>query len=162
MVEFIIQYWLQFLLGVIASGLTILCTRLYYLWKKERRAQRREVEGRIISAVQTLIEDNDKEIMKIIREEEKASAKADEQLEVQMTQIQKDLSVLTEGMLSIQGRQFKEDCRQLLEEDHVISLEEYENISHEHDVYNQLRGNHEGDNLFGLVKVKYEASLSHL
>ncbi len=161
MVDFIIQYWLQFLLGIVASGLTILCTRLYYLWKKERKAQRREVEGRIISAVKTLIEDNDKEVRKIIREEEKASAKADEIIEAKMNQIQKDLVILTEGMLSIQGRQFKEDCRKLLQEGHVISLDEYENITHEHDVYNQLQGNHEGDSLFSLVKVKYEANLSH-
>lgn len=162
MVEFIVQYWLQFLLGIIASGLTILCTRLYYLWKKERKEQRRKVEDRIVSAVKVLIEDNDKEIMKIIRQEEIASAEADKIIESKMNQIQKDLAILTEGMLSIQGRQFKDDCRKLLKEDHIISLDEYENITHEYNVYKQLDGNHEGDSLFGLVQVKYQANLSHV
>ncbi len=161
MVEFIIQYWLQFVLGVAASGLTILCRRFYKLYRKEKTRQVGETESRIISSVKTLIEENNKETMKVIREEEMASTKNDEKIEKQMREIQEDHVILTEGMLSIQGKQFKEDCRELLKEGHVISLNEYEHITHEHDVYNQLHGNHEGDGLYSLVKVKYEASLSH-
>jgi len=49
----------------------------------------------------------------------------------------------------------------LLKDDHIITLQEYENISNEHRIYNSLKGNHEGDALYSLVKVKYEAGLSN-
>ena len=48
-------------------------------------------------------------------------------------------------MLSIEGRAFRTECRKLLEPDHVISLKEYEAIVSEHETYNRLGGNHEGD-----------------
>lgn len=99
--------------------------------------------------------------MKVIREEEVASERADSQMEAQMKQIQTDLAILTEGMLSIQGKQFKDECRALLKEDHTITLQEYEGITNEHRIYNTLHGNHEGDSLFSLVKVKYEAGLAN-
>jgi hypothetical protein len=34
--DIIAKYWLQFVLGLIASGLTALCTYFYRLYKKER------------------------------------------------------------------------------------------------------------------------------
>lgn len=64
-------------------------------------------------------------------------------------------------MLSIQSKQFKDECRMLLKEGHSISLQEYENITNEHRIYNALNGNHEGDSLYGLVKEKYEAGLAN-
>lgn len=69
------------------------------------------------------------------------------------------IAVLTEGILNIQGRDFKKACRELLDSKHDISEEEYEEISHDHDVYNKLGGNHDGDNLFEAVKVKYQNHL---
>ena len=60
-------------------------------------------------------------------------------------------------MLSVQGKQFKDECHLLLNDSHHITLDEYQNISNEHKVYNSLGGNHEGDELFRLVGVKYHA-----
>ncbi len=158
--EVIVKYWLQFFLGILASGLTALCTYFYTLYKKEKQKKKSEAEDRFIGEVERLITDNNHSIMKIIRDEELASKKADVQSQEQMEQIKNDLIVLTEGMLSIQGKQFKDECRVLLKEGHVISLQEYENITNEHRIYNALKGNHEGDSLYGLVKVKYEAGLA--
>lgn len=159
--EIIVKYWLQFFLGLISSGLTFLCTYFYRLYKKEKNLKQTETEERFIREVRELISDNNKSIMKIVRDEEIASEKADKQTNEQMKLIQDNLAILTEGMLSIQGRQFKEECRNLLKENHVISLQEYENISNEHRIYNILKGNHEGDSLYGLVKVKYQAGLAN-
>ena len=159
--EFIVKYWLQFFLGLLASGLTIVASYFYKLYKKEKQATKNEAEDRLIKEVKELINDNKKSIIKLVRDEEIASANADAQMESQMTKIQSDLAVLTEGMLSIQGKQFKDECRALLKEEHVITLQEFENITNEHRIYNTLKGNHEGDSLYSLVKVKYEAGLSH-
>lgn len=160
MAEFIVNYWLQFLLGILASGLTGLCTYFYHLYKKERKRKKDEVEEKFVNDVKELIADNNKSIMKVIREEEKASKEADEAMSKQMENIQQNLTILTEGMLSVQGKQFKEECRKLLAEDHTITLHEFEHIQEEHRTYNALNGNHEGDSLFSLVKVKYEAGLA--
>ena len=157
--EIIVKYWVQFLLGIIASGLTALCTHFYSLYKKEKTSKQANLEKKFVQEVKDLINDNNKEIMKVIREEELASNRTDQIMGAQMNSIQNELKILTEGMLSVQGRQFKEDCRTLLKDDHIITLQEYENITREHETYNALKGNHEGDSLFSLVKVKYEATL---
>lgn len=73
--------------------------------------------------------------------------------------IHNEINVLRDGMLSVQGREFKADCRYLLQDGHVITLSEYENIVEEHRIYNSLHGNHEGDALFAMVKAKYEQTL---
>lgn len=159
--EIIVKYWLQFFLGILASGLTFVAGYFYKLYKKEKQSKKDQMEERFISEVKELIGDNNKSILKLVRDEEVASAKADAQMECQMTEIQNNLAILTEGMLSIQGKQFKDECRALLKDDHVITLQEYENISNEHRIYNTLKGNHEGDALYSLVKVKYEAGLSN-
>lgn len=159
--EFIVKYWLQFFLGILASGLTVVTGYFYSLYKKEKGRKKDETEERFLTEVKELINDNNKSILKVVRDEEIASAKADAQMEGQMTKIQSDLAILTEGMLSIQGKQFKDECRMLLKEDHVITLQEFENITNEHRIYNTLKGNHEGDSLYSLVKVKYEAGLAN-
>lgn len=131
------------------------------MYKNEKTRKKSEAEERFINDVKNLIADNNKSIMKIVREEEIASEKADCRTNEQMQKIQNDLTILTEGMLSIQSKQFKDECRMLLKEGHSISLQEYENITNEHRIYNALNGNHEGDSLYGLVKVKYEAGLAN-
>jgi hypothetical protein len=67
------------------------------------------------------------------------------------------MNVLKGGILSIQGRGFKDDCRKLLEDGHVITLNEFEALDAEHNIYKSLGGNSHGDALFDLVKVKYSA-----
>ena len=54
----------------------------------------------------------------------------------------------------MQGKNFKSDCRRLLDENHEITLDEWEEIDADHEAYNGLGGNHRGDELFELVKKK--------
>lgn len=58
------------------------------------------------------------------------------------------MNILKEGILSLQGREFRDYCRELLKEDHIITTFEYETLVHEHQTYNSLGGNHRGDALF--------------
>lgn len=113
----------------------------------------------IAKNIKTILDDNQRSILKIIQEEEEKSKAEDEAIRQQIIGIQDNLTTLTEGMLSIQGRQFKEECRALLKNDHEITLAEFEHITNEHRIYNALHGNHEGDNLYNLVEIKYRANL---
>lgn len=63
--------------------------------------------------------------------------------------------VLQAGVLRIAGRWFIEDCQQLLEPDHVITQDEFEDIMDYHTTYNNLGGNHKGDEYFNLVSQKF-------
>ena len=84
---------------------------------------------------------------------------SDEKSMAEDVKIHKEIDVIKNGMLSLEGRTFKEDCRRLLQDDHRITLNEFEAISNEHVVYNNLGGNHEGDGLFSMVVAKYQNSL---
>jgi len=72
--------------------------------------------------------------------------------------IHKEIDIIKDGMLSIEGRAFRNECRKLLDEDHTITVDEYTTILAEHTTYNNLGGNHEGDELFKMVQAKYQSS----
>lgn len=91
-------------------------------------------------------------LLSVVQKSEKDSKAEDEHIHAEINSIKA-------GVLSIEGRAFKNECRKLLQEDHIITLDEYQNIVYEHGVYNDLGGNHEGDLLFSAVKAKYEKSL---
>lgn len=64
------------------------------------------------------------------------------------------------GILSIQRRTFKQECRELLREGHEITLAEFEALQEEHNIYHSLGGNHDGDALFEMVKTKASNNLT--
>ena len=91
-------------------------------------------------------------LMKIIQDQTEVFKKTDEM-------IHEEIDGLRDGMLSMQGRNFKNDCHKLLQEDHAITAIEYEQALADHIVYNKLGGNHEGDSLFSMVETKYKNTL---
>ena len=66
-----------------------------------------------------------------------------------------------EGTLALWRKTYFADARHLLEPDHVITHEEYAKISKEHDTYNKLGGNHEGDEYFKSITIRYRAGLKN-
>ncbi len=64
------------------------------------------------------------------------------------------IDVMKSGILSIQGRDFRQQCREYLREDRDISIEEFEILHDEYDTYKSLGGNHDGDLLFDMVHEK--------
>ena len=83
----------------------------------------------------------------------------DKRIHEEIDELKDDFKIMKGGILSIQGRDFKADCRLLLQPEHIITLNEYESIIEEHDVYKSLGGNHEGDALFNMVEQKYSKQL---
>ena len=76
-----------------------------------------------------------------------------EELAKKDSEIKKDIGTLQEGILSIQGKQFRELCKELLKKDY-ISVEEYDEFEEEYAVYKSLGGNHKGDALHERVVRK--------
>lgn len=136
MLEFILKYWIEVLFGaVIAIG--------GYMVKRTLQSYRQE----------RLEEKN--AFLKSIKKEISAEFERSNSKE---TELAGEIKTLKAGLLSIQGRAFKNNCKRLLDPDHEISLEEYEEITKDHDAYNSLGGNHNGDELFILVRKKVEES----
>lgn len=82
-----------------------------------------------------------------IRQGAEESRKGDEIL-------QEQVDIIRSGILSIQRKNFKQECRELLREGRDITLDEFEALQEEHNIYHSLGGNHDGDTLFEMVKEK--------
>lgn len=91
-------------------------------------------------------------LIEVVQESDAKSREEDEK-------IHHEIDIIKDGMLSVEGRAFRSECRRLLEKDHVITFNEYEAILGEHVTYNNLGGNHEGDGLFSMVQAKYQNQL---
>ena len=136
MVDFILRYWIEVLFGLVITAGSFVVKRTLKSFRQERSNEKKEfLEG----------------IQKEIRAEFERSNKKE-------TELQNEIKTLKSGLLSVQGRMFKSDCKKLLEEDHEITLEEYEEITRDHHAYNSLGGNHNGDQLYLLVRKKVENS----
>ena len=91
-------------------------------------------------------------LMKIVEDKNQELLDADKKLH-------SEIDTVRDGMLSMQGRNFKNDCHKLLKKDHVIDVKEYEQLLADHIIYNKLGGNHEGDALFSMVEAKYKNTI---
>ena len=80
--------------------------------------------------------------------------------EAEDKRIYEKISDLEDGILSLQGQQFKESCHELLDQKEPITFSQYDKLMIEHKTYNKLGGNHDGDQLFHLVSLKYEKQQS--
>lgn len=156
MIEWIAKYWIEVVFGLICTGISA-----YFKFKADKRKFKQEKFDEVLDkkfqkqqdGLHTQMKACYKELNDTIQEHNERLLQADEE-------IHKDIDVLRGGLLSVQGREFKTDCRYLLSEGHKITLSEYENINEEYRVYKTLMGNHEGDALYKMVVTKYEQSLN--
>lgn len=145
MLQFIIQYWVEFLFGLIISGLSVWAR---YHWKQFKKAKA-QTEKNFLDKVKTEIDSTYEQ-----------TKKDDIILKEEINSITQQVELLQKGILSLQGKEFKQECAKLLKVDHKITLEEYEQLMEDHEAYNGLGGNHKGDQLFTLVTEKFEKNLN--
>ena len=136
LLEFVIKYWVEFAFGLIVTGGGYFIRR--YLKMKENEQNRER----------TKFYDNFKKDIFIKYDEIKKESENGD------LELQKQLDLLRKGILSLQKKEFFKECQALLEEDHELTLEEYQQCIEDHDAYNGLKGNHRGDSLFALVEEK--------
>lgn len=178
----VLKYWVEFILGLIVAGGGFLIKRYLRLEKEERQREQREYFDKMLEKIQSdnqqilksLEKEHDKmnqnsedkyneintkvdKALKAGREESKAD---DAVLEKEISAMKKNITALTAGVLSMQGKEFINNCRKLLAENHIITLDEWEELDIDHTAYNGLGGNHKGDHLFSLVKKKVEAGFA--
>ena len=148
MIEFIVKYWVEFIFGIIATGAIAIAKRFYSLYKNEKKNQEQAEQTELKNAILDIVEKNKSELHK-----------EDIQIYDKMNSIQTELAILKSGILGMWGRQFISDCKVLLKPDHVINQREWDDISKDHEIYNLLGGNHNGDRLYEDIVAKYRNNL---
>lgn len=149
MLDFIAKYWLEFVFGLISTGLIAWVKYDIKQFRRKQSKDREEFKKEIEDEVQIKIDNTERELRK-----------ADTNIEASLEVVTAQMENLTAGVLSIQGKEFRAKCRELLEPDHVISVDEFEEITEDHDAYNGLGGNHKGDLLFNAVVEKFNTQLN--
>ena len=136
LLDFVIKYWVEFAFGLIVTGGGYFVRR--YLKMRENEQNRERAK---------FYDNFKKDIFIKYDEIKKESENGD-------LELQKQLDLLRKGILSLQKKEFFKECQALLEEDHELTLDEYQQCIEDHDAYNGLKGNHRGDSLFALVEEK--------
>lgn len=131
MLEFILQYWLEILFGLIIAGLGWFLRKFFKMVKKEYGEKQEKILNELHEEIQTKHDFQEEEI-----------------------------KALKKGILSLQRPLFLSKCQKLLEPEHIITLEEYTDIDSDHEAYNALGGNHQGDQMFKLVHKKYSNQIT--
>ena len=152
----IIQWWEAWLFAAI-GGVIIWFIKISFNGIREtRRKEMREFKQEVLNIVQEnenkidkIIKDDNDEVMLYIKEEDKNLLQS-------LESINKQLLVNQKGLLSLQEKIFKAECKKLLEQEY-ITYEEMEHCSSNHVAYNDLGGNHHGDELFKMVENKFNA-----
>lgn len=80
-------------------------------------------------------------------------------LQTQIDGLKEAVGTITAGVLSIQGREFKKHCRDLLDKPYMTETEFVE-ITKDYKAYKAMDGNGEGDILYNDLKAKHDAQLA--
>lgn len=178
----VLKYWVELILGLIVAGGGFVIKRYLRLEKEERQREQREYFDKMLDKIQK----ENQQVLKYLEKEhdtmnqnsedryDEINTKVDKALEAgreefksddavlekEISALEKNITALTAGILSMQGKEFRNNCRKLLVEDHVITLDEWEELDKDHMAYNGMGGNHKGDHLFSLVKKKVEAGFA--
>lgn len=148
MFEFIAKYWVEFVFGIIAAWLLGKVKHFQDLEKQQQENIRKALEEKIIKDV-------DEKISTLSN----ASTSEDKVLHSQLDNLDAKVDNMSKAILSMQGKQFRETCKELLQDNYVISTEEYLECIKDHDAYNGIGGNHQGDLLFKAVCKKYNSQV---
>lgn len=160
MLDFIIKYWLEVAFGLVCGAIAWLAKKYIAMSKTEKQNH----EDKLISTIQNKMDSQYDKTQKQMdacynRLENKISDFV-KQSEAEDERIYQKIDDLEDGILSLQGQQFKESCHALLEQKEPITFTQYDKLMTEHKTYNKLGGNHDGDQLFHLVSLKYEKQQS--
>lgn len=172
LLDFIIKYWTEFLFGIVAAGILAGGRYIWTLFKNRLKDGLEEQITSITDVITKRMSETDKKLeakntsltqqigelqadMKIMQQEIQINKNDENLIEKKIDTLEDNLNTLKGGILSLQRKEFKEECRRLLNQEEAITYEQYTMLQREHTIYNSLGGNHEGDQLFKLVSMRY-------
>lgn len=172
LLDFFVKYWTEFLFGIVAAGILAGGRYIWTLFKNRLRDSLEEQITSITDVIAKRMSETDEKLeakntsltqqigalqadMKIMQQEIQTDKNDENLIEKKIDTLEDNLNTLKDGILSLQRKEFKEECRRLLNQEEAITYEQYTILQREHTVYNSLGGNHEGDQLFKLASMRY-------
>lgn len=172
MLDFFVKYWTEFLFGIVAAGLLAGGRYIWTLFRDRLKDGLEEQITAITDVITKRLSETDEKLeaknislanqvgdlqadMKIMQQEIQTNKNDENLIEKKIDTLEDNLNTLKDGILSLQRKEFKEECRRLLNQEEPITYEQYTILQREHTVYNSLGGNHEGDQLFKLASMRY-------
>ncbi len=176
-IAFFAKYWLTFIFGLVSAGLAAALAKMkkrYQTGKKVEQDQELEpFKKQILDDVQELKE----EVLGIVQEKEEEFEQEELLLNKGMKSLQEQLveshreiyeileksravsqnyrDLYLEGLLYNLRKGYFADCERLLDPDYVITFDDFTQICADHNLYNRLGGNHQGDIYFKAIEDKY-------
>lgn len=172
LLDFFVKYWTEFLFGIVAAGILAGGRYIWTLFKNRLRDSLEEQITSITDVIAKRMSETDEKLeakntsltqqigalqadIKIMQQEIQTNKNDENLIEKKIDTLKDNLNTLKGGILSLQRKEFKEECRRLLNQKEAITYEQYTILQREHTVYNLLGGNHEGDQLFKLASMRY-------
>lgn len=143
-IDIILKYWIEVFFGLIVSILGMAIRHFWKLWKSEQQHQKTEEQQAFYEGILTKIDERNEILENKIDSLSNKLIKAEEQNDI-----------LTEGLLSIQGSNFKRQCKKLLDENKQISEADWLQLNADYAAYEKLGGNGVGHELYEAVVRKY-------
>lgn len=150
--EWLGKYWLEWLCGLVATGALFFAKHYIKIQRQVNEEKWKDKEKNMCGKIITTLEDK-------IQSVKDKSDTEDVIIHKELDKIHSEVDTIESGILSIQGRQFREMCEDLLKQDY-ITIEEYEEFEEEYAVYKGLGGNHRGDSLHARVVAKCDKQSS--
>ena len=161
--EWIAKYWIEWVCLMISGGIVLATKHSIKVHKQiadqEWKEKEKNMCGKIINTIETEISRVETESK---QEDVSIHAELDD-IHSDIDNLKKDLergqAINRSGLLSIQKKQFLAYCNELLEMDHYITVDEYEDFESEYATYKDLGGNHRGDALHDRVVDKVRVQM---
>ena len=145
MLDFIAKYWLEFVFGIVTLIMSGVAKHFWTMYKKGKEAETQQQDDaqfqKTVEAINALRE----ELKQDIQDRKEENKREDD-----------EIAIIRQGVLALWRKTFLETGRTLLADGHNILYEEYMTYMQDHVIYNNLGGNHEGDEQFKLVTAKYQ------
>lgn len=155
MPEFILKYWVEVVFGLIVSGLSFACRRYWKLWRTEQQYQKTEEQKAFYDGILEKIDERFEKIDERFEEMNNRITALDNKVEKNVQTSDAQQEILKEGLLSVQGNNFKRQCKALLDPTHKISETEWLQHQIDFEAYERLGGNDDGHDLHNAVAHKY-------
>lgn len=166
MVEFILKYWVEVLFGIVVTVGGFLLKHHFKLFKESLDHKMEERDDKLLEKMTKVLTVNNKAIQDSI-DKLRSDTKDDidgiyvelVDLKDDIKDVRKDVESIRRGVLDIQGPQFKAKCKEVLQDSHQITVDEWLALKKEYEIYTGMGGNSDGSELYNLVHEKYSKHL---
>lgn len=164
--EFILKYWVEVLFGIVVTVGGFLLKHHFKLFKESLDHKMEERDDKLLEKMTKVLTVSNKTIQDSI-DKLRSDTKDDidgiyvelVDLKDDIKDVRKDVESIRRGVLDIQGPQFKAKCKEVLQDSHQITVDEWLALKKEYEIYTGIGGNSDGSELYNLVHEKYSKHL---